>query len=108
MDAREQLRRYLEQRREMGERELILDGMSVEEVMRILGAAAAAAKDTGSPSHRSPEPREPAPTTTARADNSTVDSPDWRAVLRAAGNEPSRPTTLPKPDAPASPPLQPS
>ena len=25
MDAREQLRRYLEQRREMGERELVLD-----------------------------------------------------------------------------------
>jgi len=67
----------------MGERELILDGMSVEEVMRILGAAAAAAKDTGSPSHRRPEPREPAPTTTARADNAPVDSPDWRAILQA-------------------------
>ena len=39
MDAREQLRRYLEQRREMGESELILDAMSVEETLRILGAA---------------------------------------------------------------------
>lgn len=39
MDARGLLRRYLEQRREMGERELVLDGMSVEEVLKILGAA---------------------------------------------------------------------
>ncbi len=48
----------------MGERELILDGMSVEEVMRIVGAAAAAAKDTGSPSRRSPSNRASLRTTT--------------------------------------------
>jgi DNA polymerase len=33
LDARAQLRRYLEQRREMGESELVLDGMTVEEAM---------------------------------------------------------------------------
>ena len=38
MDAREQLRRYLEQRRELGESELVLDGLSVEDAMRVLGA----------------------------------------------------------------------
>ncbi|HKG95205.1 MAG TPA: hypothetical protein VKA84_25025, partial [Gemmatimonadaceae bacterium] len=38
MDAKERLRRYLEQRRELGEREFVLDGMSVEEVMRVVGA----------------------------------------------------------------------
>ena len=43
MDAREQLRRYLEQRREMGERELILDDMSIDDVMRIVGASRSAA-----------------------------------------------------------------
>jgi uracil-DNA glycosylase family 4 len=32
------LRRYLEQRRETGETELVLDGMTVEDVMRIVGA----------------------------------------------------------------------
>ncbi|MFL5576172.1 MAG: hypothetical protein ACJ79S_09430, partial [Gemmatimonadaceae bacterium] len=42
VDPREQLRRYLEQRRDLGESELVLDGMTVEEVMRILGAAGAA------------------------------------------------------------------
>ena len=39
MDPRERLRRYLEQRRELGESELVLDGMTVEDVMRMLGAA---------------------------------------------------------------------
>ena len=53
MDAKEQLRRYLEQRREMGERELILDGMSVEDVMRILGASSVGEKATGSAPRRS-------------------------------------------------------
>ena len=38
MDARERLRRYLEQRRELGEQELVLDGMDVNEVLRIVGA----------------------------------------------------------------------
>ena len=38
MDPRDRLRQYLEQRREMGEQDLVLDGMSVEEVMKLLGA----------------------------------------------------------------------
>jgi uracil-DNA glycosylase len=84
----------------MGERELILDGMSVEDVMRILGAASAGAKDTGTPSRRSLEPREASATTPARADEAPADSSDWRAILRAAGNEPSRATTISRPDAP--------
>ena len=42
MDAREALRRYLEQRRDLGESELVLDSMSVDEALRLLGAAASA------------------------------------------------------------------
>ncbi len=38
MDARERLRRYLEQRRELGESELVLDNMTIEDVMRVVGA----------------------------------------------------------------------
>jgi uracil-DNA glycosylase family 4 len=38
MDARERLRRYLEQRRDLGESELVLDNMTVEDVMRVVGA----------------------------------------------------------------------
>lgn len=40
MDAKERLRRYLEQRRELGESELVLDAMSVDDVMTLLGARA--------------------------------------------------------------------
>jgi uracil-DNA glycosylase len=39
VDGKEQLRRYLEQRRDNGERELILDDLSVDDVMRLVGAA---------------------------------------------------------------------
>jgi len=45
VDAKEQLRRYLEQRRDMGETELVLDGMTVEETLRILGATAAVSRE---------------------------------------------------------------
>ena len=37
-NASELLRRYLEQRRDSGEREFVLDNMTVEDVMRIVGA----------------------------------------------------------------------
>ena len=42
MDARDRLRAYLEQRRELGEREFVLDGMSVEEALGALGVRGAA------------------------------------------------------------------
>jgi uracil-DNA glycosylase family 4 len=61
MDAREQLRRYLEQRREAGERELVLDQLNVDDVLKLVGAA-------------------PKKTATAAS--------DWRAVLRDAGADP--------------------
>lgn len=37
MKPEDLLRKYLEQRREMGETELVLDGLSVEEVMKLVG-----------------------------------------------------------------------
>ena len=39
MDAKALLKRYLEQRRELGESELVLDSLRVDEVMQLLGAA---------------------------------------------------------------------
>ena len=41
MDAREQLKRYLEQRRDMGETELVLDGLTVDEALRAYTAGGA-------------------------------------------------------------------
>jgi len=61
--AEELLRRYLEQRREQGDVELVLDTLSVEEVMRIIGAARGARGD------EAPSPAGPQ---------------DWRHALRSA------------------------
>jgi uracil-DNA glycosylase family 4 len=71
MDAKGLLRRYLEQRRELGESELVLDGLHVEDVMRLLGAAG---KSSSAPPVRR-SIRETAPTA----------AQDWRASLRDAG-----------------------
>jgi uracil-DNA glycosylase family 4 len=111
MDARERLRRYLEQRREMGESELILDGLPVDDVMAMLSARPAAPRpraprgdappDSVAGRHE-PSPASPSPAALPKeppaalpadvappvepprrfdADSST----DWRETLRRAG-----------------------
>ncbi|HEX6533776.1 MAG TPA: uracil-DNA glycosylase [Gemmatimonadaceae bacterium] len=135
MRAEELLRRYLEQRRELGESELVLDGMTVDEVMRIIGAARG-----GRPPHSAVSPRErAAPRAPERDDvpaNDSANAPanapaperadipetsDWREALRAAGAgapapsrapagtpaQPPTPAPPPPPDAPAQAPAQP-
>jgi DNA polymerase len=81
MDAREELRKYLEQRREAGERDLVLDGLSVEEVLQLVGGRAP----------RGPT-RSPSPSRTSDQGASTPGADhaaaDWRAVLRKTGAEP--------------------
>ncbi len=74
MDAREQLRRYLEQRRELGETELVLDGLTVDDALRILGAKGGAGERG-------------APLADATA------SGDWRQALREAGASPEKITS---------------
>jgi len=59
VNASERLRRYLEQRQEMGENELLLDSMSVDDVMKAIGAI-----NTGSKA------------------SVNAASADWRAALR--------------------------
>jgi len=75
MDARVLLRRYLEQRRELGESELVLDSLHVEDVMRLLGAAGRSQTS----SKRAPSLRELA------QEISEESVQDWRASLREAG-----------------------
>ncbi|HEV7836758.1 MAG TPA: hypothetical protein VGO75_01725, partial [Gemmatimonadaceae bacterium] len=71
MDAKALLRRYIEQRRELGESELVLDRLNVEEVMRLLGAAGN--RPVSVP--RQPSLRETPPS----------ESTDWRSSLRESG-----------------------
>lgn len=62
MDARERLRAYLEQRRELGESEFVLDGLSIEDAMRVLGGIGKGAPaGTAAPRPRAATPPTPAP-----------------------------------------------
>jgi len=89
MDAREQLRRFLEQRREAGETELVFDSLSVDDAMRLLGAApreeGRGSRVEGRGNERNVQSE--APKQTAPASN------DWRAVLKEAGAAPTEKTS---------------
>jgi DNA polymerase len=76
MDARDQLRRFLEQRKEAGETELVFDQLSVDEAMRLLGAIP---RGPSAPAGPRPESQDAGKHTS-----------DWRAVLKEAGAEPER------------------
>lgn len=82
MDAREKLRRFLEQRREAGETELVFDSLSVEDAMRILGAGTG--KEAGPRKPDAPVAAKEAVTT----ERSVSRGEDWRAILREAGAAP--------------------
>jgi uracil-DNA glycosylase family 4 len=82
VDARDRLREYLEQRRELGESEFVLDGMSVEEALSALGVRGGA--PAKSPPHESPREAR----TTGPAGH------DWREALRSVGVD--------QPDAPVA------
>ncbi|MGQ0650027.1 MAG: uracil-DNA glycosylase family protein [Gemmatimonadaceae bacterium] len=88
MDPKERIRQFLQQRRELGETEFVLDGMRVDDVMRVLGATAkhGAQKETraGGPA-----------ASTGRS--------DWRDRLNALGDSPEPPRPE-KPSLAATPP----
>ncbi|MFI5242025.1 MAG: hypothetical protein ACHQRL_03370, partial [Gemmatimonadales bacterium] len=82
MKAEDLLRRYLEQRREMGETELVLDGLTVEEVMRLVGIKRGARpRDVERAMPITPE------TDGGRAVGESA-SEGWRDALRASGVAP--------------------
>jgi uracil-DNA glycosylase len=106
MDGREQLRRYLEQRKESGERELVLDDLNVDEVLQILGAtprgATSASRPASTDRAAGEVPRVP-PSTPPLGHASA----NWREVLRSSGagpeGEPQRPAVPAVPPMPAIP-----
>lgn len=109
MDARDRLRRYLEQRRELGESEFVLDGLPVDDVLKLVGArhasaprARAEAPPPASKRSAAPAPSSdpiPAPYAGAEAEPTPVVLPppaperrfaesastDWRETLTNAG-----------------------
>jgi len=85
MDAREKLRIYLEQRRDLGESELLLDSMSVEEALRAIGAFGKGKSTSASPREQAAKP-----------------VGDWRSVLAQAAPPPAAAVSHPEPQAPPS------
>lgn len=94
MDARDRLRRYLEQRRDLGETELVLDGLSVDDVLRLVGAGHVPPRVTSDRARAlsDDEPLAPARGPVAPG----VAEGDWRAALGS-----------PQPPGPAAPPSSP-
>jgi len=100
MDAKERLRQYLEQRRDLGETELVLDSLSVDDVLKLLGAGGGGARgiraDAPAPPHTraasgaadAPPSHDERETRNARdardARVARVAPTDWREALRAA------------------------
>lgn len=74
MDAREQLRAYLQQRREAGEHDLVLDGLDVDSVLKLVGAKMSVATSPPAPTAVPSAPSAPSA--------SSASSADWREVLR--------------------------
>ncbi|MGH7632646.1 MAG: hypothetical protein ACRENC_02875, partial [Gemmatimonadaceae bacterium] len=77
MRAEQLLRRYLEQRRELGEQELVLDGMTVDQVMHLLGARGRVP---------SPSPVDEPPVSPRVAEPASEAT--WRQVLAVPPGEP--------------------
>lgn len=86
MDARDRLRRYLEQRRELGESDLVLDSMSVEDVLKLVGQRSA-------PAAESPGITTPTKSAERVRPLPPPDVADWREALRATGGAPEREET---------------
>jgi uracil-DNA glycosylase len=98
-DAHDLLRRYLEQRRELGESEFALDSMSVDEALALIGKRGATPKASAP---RSESPRPSSASAPPAQDSATAG--DWRSALAATGIGPEskRPKATP-PIPPISP-----
>ncbi|MDP1861116.1 MAG: uracil-DNA glycosylase [Gemmatimonadaceae bacterium] len=105
MDAKERLRLYLEQRRDSGETELVLDSMSVDDVLRVLGAGVAA-RNVGSARSTMPGVVKATLADSAEAVGEGSPSPaGWREALLAlkpAATPAAKPTALRKEGPPRS------
>ncbi|MCX5764076.1 MAG: hypothetical protein NTU67_05505, partial [Gemmatimonadetes bacterium] len=106
MDARDRLRLYLEQRKELGESEYVLDSLSVEDALKSLGmrgelppARPAFGGTQEAPAQRSSSPNA-APSVARQEAERLAQSGDWREALRAVGAD--QPGTKPATPVPSN------
>ena len=94
LDARERLRQYFEQRRELGESEFVLDGLSLEDALRAIGMRGdipAPRTDSGAGSSQAPSARPASDSPIRKAADAAAESGDWREALRAIGAQKDEP-----------------
>ena len=107
-ESLERLRQYLEQRRELGETEFVLDSLSIEDALKALGGSAALAG--GTPRSAAAAPGREAQRMPPRGDSdlhraaeAAAASGDWREALRAVnaeeGGASAKPVPKPAPKA---------
>ena len=110
MDAKDRLRRYLEQRREMGESEFALDTMSIEDAMKVIGSGKASGaspmRPLGGAAADAPVAR-PLPTEPVER-AAPAETSDWREALRATGAKPAGADAAPRAEQPPATPLDPA
>ena len=102
-DARDRLRQYLEQRREMGESEFVLDSLSVEDALKVLttGGTPPAAPAAPSPSAPGAGAPRAAPSEPPRASRTEGVTEDWKSIVsapdapRAKASAPDLPVATP-------------
>ncbi len=105
-EAHDRLRRYLAQRKEMGEQEFVLDALSVDEALKVLafGATppAGAVPTTGRSAENAPPPRD---SERRRAAEALAGDGDWRKALTSIDAAAPTPRTRPAVPEPASVPM---
>jgi len=116
-DGHERLRQYLEQRRELGESEFVLDGLSVEDALKMMTGRAPSAGQSATPTRSAapsgsaggfaspsrdagPPPARPDSAMRRTAEEAAAGG-DWREALRAVGSN-DEPRTAPAKSKPAS------
>ncbi len=114
MDARDRLRQYLEQRRELGESEYVLDSLSVEDALKSLGMRGELPPPRPSTERYSASSADGAsandpPSAARQQAEKLAQSGDWREALRAVGaDQPGAPKVPSAPAAAAGAPPVPS
>jgi DNA polymerase len=106
MSARDELRRYLEQRRDLGERELVLDSMTVDEAMARIDGGKANSASRGKDNSASQGKGDGGKGKSASREEGNGDASqegNWRSAIRDAGGAPAEASAAPEaPDLPTS------